>query len=82
MIWRFEDHHGPGRTLRKEQRRETGGRFVLTSELTSNPRRFGAYTPPTAAQRAAVIADRIEAHNSAPIWTRQALQVGIYGLCE
>jgi len=35
MIWRFEDHHGPGRTLRKEQRRETGGRFVLTSELTS-----------------------------------------------
>ena len=44
--------------------------------------RFGAYNPPTAAQRAEVIADRIEAHNSAPIWTRQALQVGIYGLCE
>lgn len=42
MIWRFEDHHGPGRTLRKEQRRETGGRFVLTSELTSNLLRFGS----------------------------------------
>lgn len=30
--------------------------------------RFGSYTPPTAAQRAAVIAERIEAHNSAPTW--------------
>lgn len=30
--------------------------------------RFGMYTPPTAGQRAAVIADRIEAHNSAAIW--------------
>ena len=30
--------------------------------------RFGMYTPPTAAQRAAVIAERIEAHNSAAIW--------------
>ncbi|ORL56797.1 hypothetical protein B7H20_18335 [Pseudomonas aeruginosa] len=32
--------------------------------------RFGIYPPPTAGQRAAVIADRIEAHNSAPVWTR------------
>ncbi|WAB92012.1 hypothetical protein OSS47_28515 [Pseudomonas citronellolis] len=32
--------------------------------------RFGMYAPPTAGQRAAVIADRIEAHNSAPVWTR------------
>lgn len=32
--------------------------------------RFGIYVPPTAGQRAAVIADRIEAHNSAPVWTR------------
>jgi len=32
--------------------------------------RFGMYVPPTAGQRAAVIADRIEAHNSAPVWTR------------
>lgn len=31
-------------------------------------KRFGMYTPPTAGQRANVIADRIEAHNSAPIW--------------
>jgi hypothetical protein len=31
--------------------------------------RFGMYQPPTAAQRAAVIAERIEAHNSAPIFT-------------
>lgn len=30
--------------------------------------RFGMYRPPTAAQRAAVIADRIEVHNSCPIW--------------
>lgn len=30
--------------------------------------RFGMYRPPTAAQRAAVIADRIEVHNCAPVW--------------
>ena len=30
--------------------------------------RFGSYKPPTAAQRAAVIAERIEMHNSAHIW--------------
>lgn len=30
--------------------------------------RFGMYTPPTAAQRAAVIAERIECHNSAAIY--------------
>lgn len=30
--------------------------------------RFGMYVPPTAGQRAQVIADRIEAHNSAHIW--------------
>jgi hypothetical protein len=33
---------------------------------------FGRYAPPTAAQRTAVIADRIEAHNSAAIWVRSA----------
>lgn len=32
--------------------------------------RFGIYKPATAAQRAAVIADRIEQHNSAPFWVR------------
>jgi hypothetical protein len=32
--------------------------------------RFGMYAPPTAGQRAAVIADRIEAHNSSPTWLR------------
>lgn len=31
--------------------------------------RFGMYVPPTAGQRAEVIANRIEAHNSAPAWT-------------
>lgn len=36
--------------------------------------RFGMYLPPTTAQRAAVIADRIEAHNSAPLWVPQAVQ--------
>jgi hypothetical protein len=34
--------------------------------------RFGMYQPPTTAQRAAVIADRIEHHNSAPVWMRTA----------
>ncbi len=34
--------------------------------------RFGIYRPPTAAQRAAVIADRIEVHNSCPIWIPSA----------
>jgi hypothetical protein len=37
--------------------------------------RFGMYTPPTSAQRAAVIAERIEAHNSAPVWVRGGTQV-------
>jgi hypothetical protein len=36
--------------------------------------RFGSYVPPTAAQRAAVIADRIESQNSAHIWERQMAQ--------
>lgn len=31
-------------------------------------KRFGMYVPPTASQRAAVIADRIEVHNSASFW--------------
>lgn len=31
-------------------------------------KRFGMYTPPTSAQRAAVIADRIEQYNSAQVW--------------
>ncbi|MCJ8337597.1 MAG: hypothetical protein MJK10_03920 [Pseudomonadales bacterium] len=30
--------------------------------------RFGSYKPPTAGQRADVIAERIERHNSAPVW--------------
>jgi hypothetical protein len=37
--------------------------------------RFGIYVPPTASQRAAVIADRIEAHNSAPCWERPRQQL-------
>lgn len=36
--------------------------------------RFGMYMPPTTAQRAAVIAERIEAHNSAPVWIHQPIQ--------
>ena len=39
--------------------------------------RFGMYLPPTAAQRAAVIADRIEMHNSAPVWVREMQQTAI-----
>lgn len=38
--------------------------------------RFGMYTPPTSGQRATVIADRIEAHNSAPLWVPPAFQAG------
>ena len=34
-------------------------------------KRFGQYVPPTAAQRAAVIADRIESHNSPACWTNR-----------
>lgn len=37
---------------------------------TMNAERFGMYLPPTSAQRAAVIAERIEQHNSAPRWVR------------
>jgi hypothetical protein len=33
-------------------------------------KRFGVYVPATAAQRAAVIADRIESHNAASVWVR------------
>lgn len=40
--------------------------------------RFGMYPPPTAAQRAAVIADRIEAVNSAAVWTHPPLQQGMF----
>lgn len=36
--------------------------------------RFGMYLPPTSAQRAATIADRIEVENSAAIWVRQPIQ--------
>lgn len=36
--------------------------------------RFGSYVPPTAAQRAEVIAARIEAHNSVPFWQCAGIQ--------
>lgn len=36
--------------------------------------RFGMYPPPTSSQRAAVIAERIESHSSAPCFSRQPLQ--------
>lgn len=36
--------------------------------------RFGMYPAPTASQRAAVIAERIEANNSAAVWLRQPIQ--------
>jgi hypothetical protein len=41
--------------------------------------RFGMYQPPTRAQRAEVIAARIEAHNSAPCWTGAAQQTTLEG---
>lgn len=42
--------------------------------------RFGSYVPPTAGQRAEVIAARIEAHNSAPIWCGRGEQVTLFGV--
>lgn len=36
--------------------------------------RFGMYVPPTKSQRAAVIAERIEAHNSSPTFQQQPVQ--------
>lgn len=41
--------------------------------------RFGMYVPPAPGLRALVIASRIEAHNSAACWTRQATQVDLFG---
>lgn len=61
------------------------GRLPLASADSTNAAvncgsldRFGMYLPPTAAQRAAVIADRIEAINSAPCWVRQPIQDDIF----
>ena len=42
--------------------------------------RFGMYRPPTASQRAAVIAERIESRNSAAIWLSQPVQEDICSL--
>lgn len=60
---------------------EVFSRLPLTSADSTNAAvnggsldRFGMYLPPTAAQRSAVIAARIEAYNSAPRWVRQAHQ--------
>ena len=41
--------------------------------------RFGMYLPPTAAQRAAVIAERTESVNSAPAWIPAPIQADIFG---
>lgn len=38
---------------------------------SSNHSRFGSYLPFTTAQRMTVIADRIEAHQSAAVWSRE-----------
>lgn len=42
----------------------------MNTTLTKS--RFGSYLPPTAAQRAAVIAERIEANNRAAVWVSMA----------
>lgn len=56
---------------------EIFSRLPLTSADSTNAgmnsgslSRFGQYTPPTAGQRAEVIAERIESWNSSPIWVR------------
>jgi hypothetical protein len=41
--------------------------------------RFGMYTPPTSSQRAAVIAARIESHNSPAVWAHRPVQESIFG---
>jgi hypothetical protein len=42
--------------------------------------RFGSYLPPTATQRAAVIAERIESQNSAALWdTTLGVQQDMFG---
>jgi hypothetical protein len=41
--------------------------------------RFGMYPPPTLAQRSEVIAERIEAHNSAPRWCGRGAQADLWG---
>lgn len=40
--------------------------------------RFGMYTPATASQRAAVIADRVEMQNAAQRWERVAIQEDVF----
>ena len=45
---------------------------------SGNTERFGLYKPPTTGQRAAVIAARIEQHNSAPVWRRTPLQQELF----
>jgi hypothetical protein len=40
--------------------------------------RFGMYTPPSAAQRADVIASRIEGYNSAPLYREAGQQVSLF----
>lgn len=42
--------------------------------------RFGNYLPPTASQRAAVIAERIESRNSAPVWIGRPPEVNLFDL--
>lgn len=56
---------------------EIFSRLPLSSADSANAGRnnclvnyFGRYTPPTASQRAAVIADRIEIINSCPVWVK------------
>lgn len=43
----------------------------------SQLKRFGMYVPPTAAGRMANIADRVEAHNSAPVFERTADEAAV-----
>ena len=40
--------------------------------------RFGSYVPPTASQRAAVIAERIESHNSNPVFIAGITQTTLF----
>jgi hypothetical protein len=46
----------------------------VARHCTGSLSRFGTYTPPTASQRAAVIADRVEVFNSAAVWERPPMQ--------
>lgn len=52
------------------------------TKVNLNQARFGTYKPPKGWQRAAVVADRCEAHNSAPFFGAEGFSYENVDLCE